>query len=68
MVKPITIRVSLKSVAYRLWDEQHKKLVGYRRMREIRRERAAALSRSAVSASALCVALEEVSVGGLEEG
>ena len=42
MVKPITIRVSLKSVAYRLWDEQHKKLVGYRRMREIRRERAAA--------------------------
>lgn len=42
MVKPITIRLSLKSVAYRLWDEQHKKLVGYRRMREIRRERAAA--------------------------
>lgn len=42
MVKPITIRVSLKSMAYRLWDEQHKKLVGYRRMREIRREKAAA--------------------------
>ncbi len=37
-VKPITIRVSLKSLAYRLWDEQHKKLVGYRRMREVRRE------------------------------
>ena len=43
-VKPITIRVSLKSLAYRLWDEQHKKLVGYRRMREVRREQAAAKS------------------------
>ncbi|MCF7784815.1 MAG: fatty acid desaturase [Prosthecobacter sp.] len=38
-VKPITIRVSLKSLAFRLWDEQHKKLVGYKRMREVRRER-----------------------------
>ncbi|WP_395745140.1 fatty acid desaturase [Prosthecobacter sp.] len=37
-VKPITIRMSFKSLAYRLWDEQHKKLVGYRRMREVRRE------------------------------
>ncbi len=37
-VKPITIRVSLKSLAFRLWDEQHKKLVGYRRMREVRKE------------------------------
>ena len=40
-VKPITIRVSLKSLAFRLWDEQHKKLVGYRRMREVRRAKAA---------------------------
>ena len=41
-VKPITIRTSLKSLAYRLWDEQLNKLVGYRRMREVRREQAAA--------------------------
>jgi omega-6 fatty acid desaturase (delta-12 desaturase) len=39
-VKPITIRISLKSLAYRLWDEQRNKLVGYRRMREVRREQA----------------------------
>ena len=40
-VKPITIRISLKSLAYRLWDEKKRKLVGYRRMREARRELAA---------------------------
>ena len=39
-VKPITIRISLKSLAYRLWDTQLRKLVGYRRMREVRREQA----------------------------
>jgi acyl-lipid omega-6 desaturase (Delta-12 desaturase) len=37
-VKPITIRISLKSLLLRLWDEQHQKLVGYRRMREVRRQ------------------------------
>ncbi len=41
-VKPITIRISLKSLLLRLWDEQHKKLVGYRRMREVRRQQQAA--------------------------
>jgi omega-6 fatty acid desaturase (delta-12 desaturase) len=41
-VKPITLRTSLKSLGYRLWDEQLNKLVGYRRMREVRREQAAA--------------------------
>ncbi|HBJ84430.1 MAG TPA: fatty acid desaturase [Verrucomicrobiales bacterium] len=41
-VKPITIRTSLKSLAFRLWDEKLNKLVGYRRMREVRREQAAA--------------------------
>lgn len=41
MVKPITIRVSLKSLFLRLWDEQHRKLVGYRRMREVRRQQRA---------------------------
>ncbi|MDZ4403172.1 fatty acid desaturase [Prosthecobacter sp.] len=41
-VKPLTIRTSLKSLAFRLWDEKLRKLVGYRRMREVRREQAAA--------------------------
>lgn len=41
LVKPITIRLSLKSLLLRLWDEQHQKLVGYRRMREIRRQQKA---------------------------
>jgi len=36
-VKHITLRSSLKSLTLRLWDEQCNKLVGYRRMREIRR-------------------------------
>ncbi len=38
-VVPITFRKSLKSLAYRLWDEQKRKLVGYRHMRQIRKER-----------------------------
>ena len=42
MVKPITFVISLKSLAYRLWDEQHKKLVGYRHMREVRRQQQSA--------------------------
>lgn len=28
-VKPITIRTSLKSIGYRLWDEKNRRLVGY---------------------------------------
>jgi len=36
-VKPITLLTSLKSFSYRLWDEQQKRLVGYRALREIRR-------------------------------
>jgi acyl-lipid omega-6 desaturase (Delta-12 desaturase) len=36
-VKPITLLTSLKSFGYRLWDEQQKRLVGYRALREIRR-------------------------------
>ena len=40
-VKPITIRISLKSLFLRLWDEQLQKLVGYRRMREVRRQQRA---------------------------
>lgn len=40
-VKAITLRTSLKSLTFRLWDEQNRKLVGYRHMREVRREQAA---------------------------
>ncbi len=38
-VEPVTLLSSLKSLTFRLWDEQSKKLVGYRRMREVRREK-----------------------------
>ena len=37
-VKPITLISSLKSITYRLWDEQQRKLVGYRRLRELRHQ------------------------------
>jgi omega-6 fatty acid desaturase (delta-12 desaturase) len=37
-VKSITLWSSMKSLSYRLWDEQREKLVGYRRVRAIRRE------------------------------
>jgi omega-6 fatty acid desaturase (delta-12 desaturase) len=36
-VKPITLLSSLRSFTYRLWDEQRGRLVGYRRLRELRR-------------------------------
>ncbi len=49
MVKPITVRVSLKSLVLRLWDEQHQKLVGYRHMREVRRQQAQARTKQAGS-------------------
>jgi len=37
-VKPITLGSSMKSLAFRLWDERAKKLVGYARMRQLRKE------------------------------
>jgi acyl-lipid omega-6 desaturase (Delta-12 desaturase) len=37
-VKPITFWQSLKSLAFRLWDEQQRKLIGYRRLRQIRKQ------------------------------
>lgn len=36
-VKPVTLGASLKSLGYRLWDEQWQRLVGYGRLRELRR-------------------------------
>ncbi len=38
-VEHLTLLQSLKSFNYRLWDEQQKKLVGYGRLREIRRRK-----------------------------
>lgn len=38
-VKPITLRDSLRSLRFRLLDESHKKLVGNRHLRELRRAR-----------------------------
>ncbi len=38
-VKPITLCSSLKSATYRLWDEKNKRLVGYRALRELRKQR-----------------------------
>jgi omega-6 fatty acid desaturase (delta-12 desaturase) len=35
-VKPVTLVSSLKSFTFRLWDEQRKKLVGYRHLRSAR--------------------------------
>lgn len=40
-VKAITIPLSLKSLVLRLWDENLRKLVGYRRMKEVRRQQEA---------------------------
>jgi omega-6 fatty acid desaturase (delta-12 desaturase) len=37
-VKPITLFSSFKSATYRLWDEKNKKLVGYRVLRELRKQ------------------------------
>ena len=36
-VKPLTLRASLKSLAFRLWDEPHRRLVGFRYLKEKRR-------------------------------
>ena len=37
-VKAIGLFTSLKSLTFRLWDEQRSRLVGYRRLRELRRQ------------------------------
>jgi omega-6 fatty acid desaturase (delta-12 desaturase) len=38
-IKPVTLWSSMKSISFRLWDEQRKKLVGYCRLRDFRKER-----------------------------
>ncbi|MDR3456190.1 MAG: fatty acid desaturase [Verrucomicrobiae bacterium] len=37
-VKPITLFSSFKSATYRLWDEENKKLVGYRHLKTLRKQ------------------------------
>ena len=37
-VKPVTLFSSFKSLTFRLWDEQRRKLVGYRHLREVRKQ------------------------------
>jgi len=37
-VKPVTLFSSFKSITFRLWDEQRRKLVGYGHLRNIRRQ------------------------------
>src|SRR5882672_5176417 len=37
-VKPITLFSSFKTATYRLWDEKSRKLVGYRHLRELRKQ------------------------------
>ncbi len=41
-VKAVTLWSSMRSISFRLWDEQRKMLVGYCRLREIRREKSLA--------------------------
>ena len=38
-VRPVTILVSLKSLSYRLWDEQQQRLVGFRELKKYRARR-----------------------------
>jgi acyl-lipid omega-6 desaturase (Delta-12 desaturase) len=38
-VKPVTFFASLKTLAFRFWDEQRRKMVGYRHLRKVRKER-----------------------------
>jgi len=38
-VKPVTLLASLKSLTFRLWDEQRQKLVGYGHLQTLRRQK-----------------------------
>jgi len=37
-VKPVTVFSSVKSLGFRFWDEQRKRLVGYQHLRELRKQ------------------------------
>ena len=38
-VRPVSILISLKSLGYRLWDEQQQRLVGFRELKKYRQQR-----------------------------
>ena len=40
-VEPLTVRGSIKSLNFRLWDEENRQLTGYRVLKDKRREDAA---------------------------
>ena len=42
-VKPVTLLSSFKSFTFRLWDEQRRKLVGFRYLKTVRRQRGQAI-------------------------
>src|SRR2546425_4039240 len=44
-VKPVTLFSSFKSFTFRLWDEQRRKLVGYRHLRTVRSQQREAVRR-----------------------
>jgi len=46
-VKTVTLWSSMKSISFRLWDEERKKLVGFGRLRAARRQRSLARMRRA---------------------
>lgn len=46
-VKPITLRTSLKCMNLRLYDEESRQLIGYKKLKEIRRDREARLKKAA---------------------
>jgi hypothetical protein len=37
-IKPLTLSGSFRTLALRLWDEQHKKLVGFRHLKTLRNQ------------------------------
>jgi acyl-lipid omega-6 desaturase (Delta-12 desaturase) len=43
-VKPVTLLSSFKSFTFRLWDEQSRRLVGYRHLRQIRKQQSRTLT------------------------
>ena len=51
-VKPITLTSSWKSMTFRFWDEQRKKLVGYREMRRLRKQQKHAARQAAAKGTA----------------
>jgi omega-6 fatty acid desaturase (delta-12 desaturase) len=36
-IKPVTILISLKSLSYRLWDEEKEKMVGFKTLKNYRK-------------------------------